>query len=144
MEHSSSLLRPPLKLGLWLLLIAFYLGLPGGTNPAAFLNPFPPRYGIASWYSRHDRGIRWYTASGEKFDDTKATCASWNFPFGTYLKITNVSNGKFVICRVNDRGPLGSLNRTVDLTRSSFEKIADPERGLAQVTIAPLARIGRS
>lgn len=99
--------------------------------------PEAPKCGIASWYSESDAGIQKVTASGEVFDDTKDTCASWEFPFGTYLKIINVQNGKSVLCRVNDRGPAFSLNRTIDLTRTSFEKIADLNLGLVEVKILP-------
>ena len=95
--------------------------------------------GVASWYSWGDPGIGSQTASGEVFDDTQATCAAWNYPFGTPLKITNVRNGRSVVCRVNDRGPAPRLGRAVDLTKSSFEKIADPEKGLIQVKIVPLS-----
>ena len=94
--------------------------------------------GIASWYSAADPSIHPFTASGEAFDDTKPTCASWDFPFGTYLKVVNLANGKSVVCRVNDRGPNPSLKRTIDLTKSSFKKIADTRQGLIQVAVIPL------
>ena len=99
--------------------------------------PEPPKQGIASWYSESDAAIQKYTASGEVFDDTQDTCASWEFAFGTYLKVTNVKNGRSVVCRVNDRGPAFSLNRRIDLTKTSFEKIADPNLGLIEVRILP-------
>lgn len=103
--------------------------------PPAFL---PPQRGIASWYSESDARINRFTASGEIFDDTQATCASRDFPFGTYVKIVNIHNGKSVICRVNDHGPRRSLNRVIDLTKSSFQKIADPDLGLIEVTVTPV------
>ena len=95
-------------------------------------------HGTASWYSESDPHIRRLTANGEVFDDTKMTCASWHFPFGTYVEVTNIRNGKSVVCRVNDRGPKPSLNRAIDLTASSFRKIASPELGLIQVMIRPV------
>lgn len=94
--------------------------------------------GIASWYSRDDAGVGTHTANGELFDDGQATCASWKFPIGTYVKITNPQNGKSVVCRVNDRGPQQDLNRAIDLTKASFEKIADPDLGLIEVMIHPI------
>ena len=103
-------------------------------SPALSPGPLPPQ-GIASWYSKTDPCIKKKTANGEIFDDTLLTCASWHYPIGSYLKITNVKNGKSVICRVNDRGPKRSLKRVVDLTKSSFRKIANPKHGVAQVTI---------
>ncbi len=96
--------------------------------------------GTASWYSRKDKGIRKHTANGEIFDDTKRTCASWDYKFGTNLKVTNLHNGKSVICRVNDRGPAKRLSRIVDLTHAAFRKIADPRKGLVRVSVKPLGR----
>ena len=108
----------------------------------AQLNAFCPvsltQQGLASWYSKEDPGVGLYTASGETFDDTQLTCASWYFPLGTYVKVTNTQNGKFIICRVNDRGPRQDLNRAIDLTKFGFEQIADPQNGLIPVTIARL------
>lgn len=94
--------------------------------------------GIASWYSRKDKGIRKHTANGEIFDDTRKTCASWDYNFGTNLKVTNLRNGKSVICRVNDRGPAKRLSRIVDLSHAAFRKIADPRKGLIRVSVKPL------
>ena len=94
--------------------------------------------GIASWYSESDPGINLHTASGEMFDDTQRTCASWNFPFGTLLRVTSLKNGKSVICRVNDRGPARRLGRLIDLTSSAFREVAPLKAGLIQVKVEPL------
>ncbi len=101
-------------------------------------NRAPISRGTASWYSEKDPGINRHTANGEVFDDTKMTCASWHFPFGTLLEVKNTSNGKSVVCRVNDRGPARRLNRVIDLTKAAFRKIADPRRGLVKVTVQPV------
>ena len=95
------------------------------------------RVGVASWYSRKDKNIKPVTANGEKFDDGKMTCASWHHPFGTRLVVINALTGKWVVCRVNDRGPNKRLGRTVDLTYAAFKKIANPQRGLTYVTVIP-------
>jgi rare lipoprotein A len=95
-------------------------------------------YGIASWYSRSDRGIKKRTASGAIFDDSKRTCASWGFPLGTRLWVTNLRNGRSVICVVNDRGPSKKLKRLIDLTKTAFREIADPKLGLVRVSVVPL------
>ncbi|MDD5671711.1 MAG: septal ring lytic transglycosylase RlpA family protein, partial [Candidatus Omnitrophica bacterium] len=58
------------------------------------VKPVRRYYGVASWYSESDPMINLRTANGEIFDDSRMTCASWNFPFGTRLKITNLKNGK--------------------------------------------------
>ena len=92
-------------------------------------------YGIASWYSEADPGINRHTANGEVFDDSQMTCAAWDLPFGTLLKVTNRSNGKSITCRVNDRGPARRLNRAVDLTKTAFSRIASLKLGLVNVSV---------
>ena len=91
--------------------------------------------GSASWYSQNDPGILLTTANMEQFDDSGLTCAIWDLPFNTILKVTNLESGKSVIVRVNDRGPAKRLNRTIDLTKTAFSKIADPDKGLADVSV---------
>ncbi|MFH0985100.1 MAG: septal ring lytic transglycosylase RlpA family protein [Candidatus Omnitrophota bacterium] len=95
-------------------------------------------FGTASWYSRASPKIKKRTANGDIFDDRRMTCASWKFPFGTRLKITNLANGRSVICVVNDRGPAKRLGRVIDLTRAAFAKISNPRKGLASVSVQPL------
>jgi rare lipoprotein A len=95
------------------------------------------RFGVASWYSRKDKNIKPETASGEKFNDRKMTCASWDYPFGEKLIVINILTRKWVVCRVNDRGPNKRLDRTVDLTYAAFKKISNPKRGLIYVTVIP-------
>ena len=91
--------------------------------------------GKASWYSQNDAGILLTTANMETFDDSKLTCAIWDLPFNTILKVTNLENGKSVLVRVNDRGPARRLNRTIDLTKAAFSRIADLDKGLADVSV---------
>ncbi|MFA4991334.1 MAG: septal ring lytic transglycosylase RlpA family protein [Candidatus Omnitrophota bacterium] len=91
--------------------------------------------GIASWYSQDDPGILLTTANMEIFDDTGMTCAIWELPFNTLVKVTNVKNGRYVVVRVNDRGPARRLNRVIDLTRTAFARIADLNQGLAEVSV---------
>lgn len=94
--------------------------------------------GIASWYSENDPGILETTANMERFDDSQLTCAIWEMSFNSILKVTNLENGKYVIVRVNDRGPAKRLNRLIDLTKRAFSEIADLEKGLIEVSIEPL------
>ena len=107
-----------------------------GRLPATVSDPV--FFGTASWYSRSDRGIKKRTASGVIFDHSKKTCASWGFSFGTRLRVTNLQNGRSVICVVNDRGPAKKLKRLVDLTQTAFREIADPKHGLIRVSVTPL------
>ncbi len=94
--------------------------------------------GIASWYSKESPGINEHTANGEEFDHYKIACASWDFPFGSLLEVTNIENGKKVIVRVNDRGPAKRLykaGRVIDLTKAAFRAIANIDKGLIRVKI---------
>ena len=94
----------------------------------------------ASWHSKSAPGVGSKTANGEKFDDKKLTCATKHDKFGTRLKVTNVKNGKSVICRVNDRGPHKRLKkRRVDLTQAAFKQISDSKHGLAQVSVTKVS-----
>jgi len=97
-------------------------------------------FGLASWYGSGNpsEGLNYLTASREPFDPTEKTCASWYYPFGTSLKVTNVKTGKSVFVRVNDRGPNKRfINRKVDLSREAFREIAPLEKGLTVVRIEP-------
>lgn len=94
--------------------------------------------GIASWYGFCSPGVLKTTASMEAFDENALTCATWNFPFNDYLRITNLENGKSVVVRVNDRGPARRLvgkGRIIDLTKEAFSRIADLDRGLIRTRI---------
>ena len=75
-----------------------------GTLCSAKLNvELPTTTGKASWYGRREQGKR--TASGERFDRRRFTCASRHYPLGTLLMVKFPKRGTFVIVRVNDRGP---------------------------------------
>ena len=93
---------------------------------------------IASWYGGGEK-LNKHTANGEVFTPEKMTCASWHYPFDTLLKVTNLSNGKSVVVRVNDRGPNKRLGRAIDLSREAFRKIANLNQGLIEVKIEQLA-----
>lgn len=99
--------------------------------------------GQASWYStkecRTRKNPKCLTASGEPLDDTAMTCAMWNVPMGTRLRVT--AGGRSVIVRVNDRGPamrLVAQGRIVDLSKAAFARLADTRRGVIDVTVEVL------
>ena len=100
------------------------------------------RLGIASWYSETDKNIQKHTASGEVFDDEAMTCASWDYPFGKKLLVINLLNAKWVVCRVNDRGPAKRLRREIDLTKAAFRKVANSDRGLIVAAVIPTEKTG--
>jgi rare lipoprotein A len=90
--------------------------------------------GIASWYSVKSSGF--VTANGERFNENALTCASMDYKFNTLLKVTNLENGKSVICRVNDRGNFKKkYGRIIDLSKGAFAKIANLKQGLISVKV---------
>lgn len=76
----------------------------------------PYQVGSASWYGKQFHGKT--TASGEDFDMFEFTAAHRKLPLGTFVKVTNLKNGKWIIVRVNDRGPYVG-NRIMDLSYSA-------------------------
>ncbi len=94
--------------------------------------------GRASWYSQQDPGINKHTANNEIFDDTDLTAAMWDVPVHQRIKVTNLSNGKSVIVRVNDRGPhrrFVARGRVIDLSKSAFATIASLKKGLINIQL---------
>ncbi len=106
---------------------------------AAKHSPFAPRkaaaetpaasQGIASFYWQGTT-----TASGEKFNTHDLTAAHPTLPFGTKLRVTNVSTGRSVMVRVNDRGPYVA-GRVVDVSYSAANALGMVDRGLASVKL---------
>ena len=95
----------------------------------------------ASWYGANDTIDPWKhttTANGERFNENALTAASWKYPMGTKILVTNIKNGKSVIVRINDRGPgkhLYKKGRIVDLTKGAFMKIADLKDGVIKIKV---------
>jgi rare lipoprotein A len=94
-------------------------------------------YVIASWYGPDFQGRP--TASGEIFDMYARTCAHKGYPFGTKLKVTNVSNNKEVNCLVNDRGPFVA-GRDLDLSYAAAKEIGLIGQGIGKVRIEYMGR----
>ena len=88
-------------------------------------------YGIGDGYNGQ------ITASGERFNAYGKSVAHRWLPFGTRLRVTNQSNGKSVIVRVNDRGPYVA-SRDLDLSYGAFSSIARPGQGVANVCYATI------
>ena len=87
-------------------------------------------FGKASFYADKFEGR--LTANGERFNQAKLTCAHKTLPFNTVLKVTNLSNNKSVIVKVNDRGPFIEA-RVIDLSKSAAEKIDMINDGVVEV-----------
>lgn len=92
--------------------------------------------GIASWYGNELKGE--LMANGKPFEPLAYTCASWYYPLGTFLLVTNKYNGKNVLVQVTDRGPNKRLKREIDLSLGAFQEIGDPDLGLLDVTVQRL------
>ena len=86
-------------------------------------------YGVASFYTEDE-----WTASGERFNTHAMTAAHPTLPFGTRLRVTNVTNGRSVVVRINDRGPYVP-GRVVDLSGSAAESLGMVERGIVKVKL---------
>ncbi len=89
--------------------------------------------GLASFYSESYNGKK--TANGEIYNSSEFTAAHKTLPFGTKVKVTNLTNGKTVKVRVNDRGPYVS-GRIIDLTRTAARKIDMVNAGVVKVKIS--------
>jgi rare lipoprotein A len=89
--------------------------------------------GVASFYGPGFHGRT--TANGERFNAYGLSAAHRSLPFGTMVKVTNQSNGKSVVLKINDDGPhYGS--RIIDLSEGAFSRIASRGQGLANVCIS--------
>lgn len=98
----------------------------------------PAVEGLASWYGPGFHGR--LTASGEVFDQEAMTAAHRTFRFGTRLRVTDVSTGRSVVVRVNDRGPFtrdasGTFSRVLDLSLGAARALGTVEKGVARVTL---------
>ncbi len=94
----------------------------------------PPAYqvGTASWYGDYFQGKQ--TASGEPYDMNDLTAAHPTLPLGSFVKVTNLRNGKAVVVRVNDRGPVVD-GRIIDVSYNAARALGFKERGLQRVRL---------
>jgi rare lipoprotein A len=93
--------------------------------------------GIASWYGGEFHGRK--TANGEVYDMHKKTAAHKTLPFGTQVKVVNLSNGKEVIVRINDRGPFVK-KRIIDLSFAAAQDISLIDPGTSRVRLVALSK----
>jgi rare lipoprotein A len=95
-------------------------------------NPKPYQVGTASWYGEYFQGKE--TASGEPYDMEDFTAAHPTLPLGTYVRVTNLTNGKAVILRINDRGPYVE-NRIIDVSYNAARALGFKDRGVQKVRL---------
>jgi len=93
--------------------------------------------GMASWYGEEFHGK--LTSNKEIYNMYAMTAAHKTLPFGTYVKVTNLTNGKSAVVRINDRGPFVK-GRIIDLSFAAANKLEMSETGVAPVQITVLKR----
>ncbi|HEY3731791.1 MAG TPA: septal ring lytic transglycosylase RlpA family protein [Steroidobacteraceae bacterium] len=91
--------------------------------------------GVASWYGAEFHGLR--TSTGEPYDMFAMTAAHKTLPLPCYARVTNLSNGRSVVVRINDRGPFVA-NRIVDLSYSAAARLDMIRNGTAFVQLEVL------
>jgi rare lipoprotein A len=89
--------------------------------------------GLASWYGHEIGGNK--TANGERWNPHGFTCATWAYPFGTWLRVRCIKTGKVVLVRVNDRGPNRKLHRILDVSQGAAAQLGILKIGVAKVKI---------
>ncbi len=103
---------------------------PGNRKQASKNQPY--QVGTASWYGEFFDGKP--TASGEDYDMYDMTAAHPTLPLGTYVRVTNLRNGRAVVVKVNDRGPIVP-GRIIDLSYGAARVLQFEERGLQKVRL---------
>ena len=92
-------------------------------------------YGQASFYSQKFEGRK--TASGQIFKHKKFTAACNTLPLGTFIKVTNLKNGKSVVVQTNDRLHV-KTKRLIDLTMAGAKRLGFVASGLTRVKVEVL------
>lgn len=93
------------------------------------IKPLPADEGYATYYtaaSCQKEGTSGIMANGKPLNDKALTCATWDYAFGTMLRVTNEKNGKSVVCKVTDRGPAKRLYKKgviIDLTLAAMKTV---------------------
>ncbi|MBI4690076.1 MAG: septal ring lytic transglycosylase RlpA family protein [Nitrospirae bacterium] len=100
-------------------------------------SPIESKLIVASWYGSDFHGKP--TSSGEPFNMYANTCAHKEYPFGTRLRVTNISNDRSTECTVNDRGPF-IAGRDLDLSYACAKEIGLIGTGTGKVRIDYIGR----
>jgi rare lipoprotein A len=95
-------------------------------------------FGVATWYGEKFHGLQ--TASGEMFDMFRLTAAHRRIPLGSMVRVTNLKNGRSVVVRINDRGPV-TPSAMLDLSYAAADKLGIVEAGRAKVRVDQLVEI---
>ncbi|MFC7400194.1 septal ring lytic transglycosylase RlpA family protein [Chelatococcus sp. GCM10030263] len=95
------------------------------------------RVGLASWYGGIFHGRR--TANGEIFDKNSIAAAHPTLPLPSYVRVTNLTNSRSIIVRVNDRGPFHG-NRLIDVSQRTADVLGFKQAGTARVRVDYIRR----
>jgi rare lipoprotein A len=95
--------------------------------------------GMASWYGRKFHGH--LTANGEQYDMFQLSAAHTTLPIPSYIKVTNLDNGRSVVARVNDRGPFHP-GRVVDMSYAGAILLGYAKTGTARVRVESIVPDG--
>ena len=94
-------------------------------------------YGTASYYAGKFHGRETY--NGEIYDSTKLTAACNVLPMGTWIRVTNLSNNRSVVVKVNDRMHI-RITRVVDLSQAAASQLGYVKKGLTRVKVEVLEK----
>ena len=95
--------------------------------------------GVASWYGRKFHGH--LTSNGERYDMFQLSAAHTTLPIPSYIKVTNLDNGKSIVARVNDRGPFHP-GRIIDMSYASAVMLGYAGAGTARVKVESIVPDG--
>lgn len=96
-------------------------------------DPTYDRTGIASWYGRKFHGRR--TANGERYDMYAVSAAHPTLPLPSFVRVTNLQNGRSIVVRINDRGPF-ARGRIIDLSYRAAQLLGYVKQGTARVRVS--------
>lgn len=113
----------------------YKIGDPYTINDKTYIPHHNPAYeevGQASWYGDDFHGKK--TANGERFNKHAMTAAHRTLPLPSFVRVTNLENGKHAMVMVNDRGPFAK-NRILDLSEKAAKSLGMKETGIAKVKV---------
>lgn len=138
MSHTNPKFRSRRRLSTAVAIAVIVLG--GCTIGASVESPAAAseydRTGNASWYGKRYHGRT--TASGAPYDMNAMTAAHRTLPFGTRVRVTNLSNRRSVVLTINDRGPYAG-SRIIDVSRRAAEILRMVRSGVARVRVHTVA-----
>jgi rare lipoprotein A len=118
----------------------YRVGSPYVVAGRTYVPQYDPNYqatGLASWYGDDFHGRQ--TANGEIFDLNAITAAHPTLPMPSYVRVTNLANGRSIIVRVNDRGPFHG-NRIIDVSVRTAQLLGFQGNGVAWVRVEYVGR----